>query len=209
MKIYFWLPIAILFGFGAAAQAQPPFMPGPMHGPYSAQPRVNPGEQAVATLREGMRELLDFLGKKEKPNKLQLAAFLDSSIAPYFDFDYMAKWAGGSLYERMDEQQRSLFAQKLKGLFFSALARNLGTYSNTAPRIDVSRPRTRGQREMDVRARVYAEHGYPVSLTFRFYRGKAGWKVFDVTANGTSAVAYYRKHFNQVARRGAIEACCR
>ena len=90
------------------------------------------------------------------------------------------------------------------------MARNLGTYSNTAPRIDISRARLRpGSTEVNVMARVVPQNGYPTRLVFRFYRSRDGWKVFDVTANGVSAVSYYRKHFRQVASRGAVEACCR
>jgi phospholipid transport system substrate-binding protein len=37
--------------------------------------------------------------------------------------------------------------------------------------------------------------GYPANLDFRFYRGKTGWKVFDVAANGSSALTYYRQYF--------------
>ncbi|MEW8429523.1 MAG: ABC transporter substrate-binding protein [Candidatus Thiodiazotropha sp.] len=40
-------------------------------------------------------------------------------------------------------------------------------------------------------------------MDFRFYRSEAGWKVFDVSANGNSAVAYYRRHFaNQREAQG-------
>jgi phospholipid transport system substrate-binding protein len=222
------LPVtaALLILGTPAVGAQPYYYPGAGHYPGAAM-RPGAGQYPGAVpyaprapasadqptpdeiVRQGIDRLKGFMDRGGTARPAEIKAFLDREISPYFDFDYMAKWAGGSLYKRMDEQQRSLFAQKLKGLFFSALARNLGTYSNTAPRIDVSRPRRRGQREVDVKARVFPERGYPVNLTFRFYRGKAGWKVFDVTANGTSAVAYYRKYFNQVARRGGIEACCR
>jgi phospholipid transport system substrate-binding protein len=228
------LPVtaALLILGATAAGAQPYYYPGtgpyPGASPYpgaAMRPGVGtyPGAMSYAprapaaaaeptpdeVVRQGIDRLKGFMDRGGAAQPAEIKAFLNREISPYFDFDYMGKWAGGALYRHMDEQHRRLFAQKLKRLFFSALARNLGTYANTAPRIDVSRPRPRGQREVDVRARVYPEHGYPVNLTFRFYRGKTGWKVFDVTANGTSAVAYYRKYFNQMARRGGIEACCR
>jgi phospholipid transport system substrate-binding protein len=198
MKIYFWLPIAILFGFGAAAQAQPPFMPGPMHGPYSAQPRVNPGEQAVATLREGMRELLDFLGKKEKPNKLQLAAFLDSSIAPYFDFDYMAKWVAGPRYAAMTTKQRKALAASLESRFLGSLATNLAKYQGQQVRY--YRPRLGARGAVSVTIGIRSPGSYPSKLQFRMYRSDKGWKIYDVISNGRSAVAFYR----QEARRSSM-----
>jgi phospholipid transport system substrate-binding protein len=43
---------------------------------------------------------------------------------------------------------------------------------------------------------------YPARIDFRFYRGAEGWKVYDVAANGQSAVAYYRREFRQMMRGG-------
>ena len=44
--------------------------------------------------------------------------------------------------------------------------------------------------------------GYPAELDFRLYRGTDGWKVFDVVANGSSALVYYRDYFRNSMRRG-------
>ena len=209
MRRYRSLTAALLF-FCTAAGAQPYYYPGygsyPGASPYGPVPRpayTQPGPDDI--VRQGIERLKTFLSAGGAPQSPQVRAFLDREISPYFDFDYMAKWAGGALYQNMSEEQRSMFAAKLKRLFFSALARNLGTYYNTAPRIDISRPRPRGQSgEVDVTARVSPERGYPMNITFRFYRSQTGWKVFDVMANGTSAVAYYRKYFREAAQRARI-----
>ena len=202
--------IVLLSLFASTAQAAPYYRFAGPAGTY-ARPAVVPAEVAPDQIvRQGIDRLKGFMARGGAAEPAEIKAFLDAEISPYFDFDYMAKWAGGPTYRQMSAQQRSQFAAKLKRLFFSALARNLGTYSNTQPRIDISRPRPRrGSNEVDVMTRVTQQGGYPMNLTFRFYRGPQGWKVFDVTANSTSAVAYYRKYFRQVARRGAVEACCR
>jgi len=197
MKIYIWLPLAILLGFGGTVQAQPPFVPGPMQGPYSAPPRANPSEQAVATLREGIHKLLDFLGQKEKPNKLQLAAFLDSSIAPYFDFDYMAEWVAGRRYAAMTPKQRKALAASLEARFLGALVTNLSRYQGQQARY--YRPRLGARGAVSVSVGIRSPGSYPSRLEFRMYRSDAGWKIYDVVANGRSAVAYYR----QEARRSS------
>lgn len=206
-----WLATVVLLSLYASTAQAAPYYAHPSHaGPY-ARSGAAPTEVAPDQIvRQGIDRLKGFMARGGAAKPAEIKAFLDREISPYFDFDYMAKWAGGSTYRQMNAQQRSHFAAKLRRLFFSALARNLGTYSNTQPRIDVSRPRPRrGSNEVDVVTRVTRQGGYPMNLTFRFYRGRQGWKVFDVTANGTSAVAYYRKYFRQVARRGAVEACCR
>jgi phospholipid transport system substrate-binding protein len=201
MKIYFWLPIAILLGFGATAQAQPPFVPGPMHSPYSAPSRVNPSEQAVATLREGMHKLLDFLGEKEKPNKLQLAAFLDSSIAPYFDFDYMAKWVAGRRYAAMTPKQRTALAASLEARFLGSLATNLAKYKGQ--QIRYFRPRRGASGAVSVTVGLRSPGSYPARLQFRMYRSGDGWKIYDVISNGRSAVAFYRQELRRSSMQGS------
>lgn len=169
---------------------------------YPAEAGVEEALSPAVILRQGIDRLKGFLARGAA-DPADVQAFLDQEIAPYFDFAYMSQWAGGPLYRQMDEAQKAEFAANLKQLFFAALARNLGTFSTTAPRIDIFPARVRPySREVTVNARVMRDRGQVVNLQFRFYRGDEGWKVFDVTANGTSAVAYYRRYFNAMARQG-------
>jgi phospholipid transport system substrate-binding protein len=225
-----WLAVITLAAATAAqAQTNPYYYPRPAMGPATAQPGPAPGAYGAAPqrpalpdfaaaapdqiLRSGLDRLEGFLARGQaSPEETQ--AFLEKEISPFFDFDYMARWAGGALYAQMDDNQKAQFAGKLEGLFFSALARNLGAYTDPKPEVEVFPARAKGYgREVTVTARVTPQGqgrgAYPVRLEFRFYPSRTGWKIFDVTANGTSAVAYYRTFFNDVARRGSIEACCR
>ena len=234
-----WLAAITLAAAAAAhAQTNPYPYPGPGVGPGVA-PRMGPGmapgvgpgmrpgmypgapgpampDFAAAApdqiLRSGVDRLEGFLARGSATPE-ETRAFLEKEISPFFDFGYMARWAGGSLYAQMDDTQKDQFASKLEGLFFSALARNLGAYTEPQPTVEIFPPRAKGYgREVTVTARVTPQGragAYPVRLEFRFYPSRDGWKIFDVTANGTSAVAYYRSYFNEVARRGSIEACCR
>jgi phospholipid transport system substrate-binding protein len=182
----------------------------PSPGPYQQPPQPARAAAPQEILRQGIDRLKGFLSRGGAPTEQEAKAFLDSEISSYFDFAYMAKWAGGQTFGQMSEDEKRRFTTKLKGMFFGALARNLGAYSNPVPRIEIYRPRaSRSSNEVQVRAKVIPRKGYPVRLEFRFYRAPSGWKIFDVKANGNSAVAYYRRHFAAVARRGAAEACCR
>jgi len=218
-----WL-VAVTLAATSVAHAQvspyyyPGAYPGPGMHPGMAAPRpMAPLPDFAATapdqiLRSGLDRLQGFLARGGTADADEVSAFLDHEISPFFDFAYMARWAGGPFYAQMSEEQRTQFADKIKTLFFAALARNLGAYSDPAPLVEVSHARPRGYgREVDVTARVIpqGQGAVPVRLDFRFYPSRSGWKIFDVTANGTSAVAYYRSYFREVARRGSIEACCR
>lgn len=223
-----WLAaLAVVAASAASAQTNPyPYRhPGAYPPPYAMPqqmapqmryPQQAPVDFAAADpddiLRQGVDRLKGFLARGGAANADEVRAFLDQEISPFFDFDYMARWAGGPIYMQMNEEERADFAAKLKGLFFAALARNLGTYAEPTPAIDIFPARAKGYgREVTVTARVTPQGpgALPVRLDFRFYPSRAGWKIFDVTANGTSAVTYYRNYFREVARRGSIEACCR
>ncbi len=164
-----------------------------MRAPQMEQP--GPGQ----VLREGMGKLLKFMRQPERPSPQAIAAFLQSEIAPYFDFAYMSKWVAGPMNRRMTEQQRAELAQSIERLLLSTLAERLASYQNQ----DVYSypPRRVGENEVKVRVAILQANAYPANLDFRFYRSGNGWKVFDVTANGSSALTYYRQYFAR--QRGA------
>ena len=189
MKRSVMFALIALFGLSGAAHAQPPqYGYGPM--PYGAAARVSPATEAGHVLREGMNKLLEFLAQEEKPNKLQVAAFLDKEIAPYFDFAYMAKWVAGPGYARMSPEKREALAAKLEARFLGALAKQLAKYQGQ--RVRYLRPRMGQRGSVNVPVAVLRPGNYPSKLEFRMYRSSDGWKVYDVTANGRSVSSYYR-----------------
>jgi phospholipid transport system substrate-binding protein len=188
---------------GASPQSYSGYYPRSYPGQYQ-QPQPARADSPEQILRQGIDRLKGFLSRGGAPSEEQAKAFLDSEISGYFDFAYMAKWAGGQAFAQMSEEQKQQFTSKLKGKFFGALARNLGAYADPVPRIEIYPHRaSRYSNEVQVRAAVMPRRGYPVRLEFRFYRAPNGWKIFDVKANGNIAVAYYRQHFAAVARRSA------
>lgn len=174
----------------------------PLYAPLPATPDQ--------LLRQGMDRLTGFLIGAVNPTPAALVTFLDHQVAPYFDFEYMARWAAGSLYRRLTPEQNQRLAQKLRHLFLDALARNLGTFARPLPRIDIfpTRPGRSGN-EATVDARVITDSGLMVQLEFRFYWSEHGWKIYDVSANGASAVAFYRGYFSTLIRRHGPEAALR
>jgi phospholipid transport system substrate-binding protein len=196
MKLYLMLPLIGLLGLGGVAQAQmPQYGYGP--SPYRAAPRANPTTEAAGVLREGMDKLIEFLAQDERPNKLQVAAFLDKEIAPYFDFAYMAKWVAGPGYARMSGDEREALAAKLEARFLGTLAKKLAQYEGQQVRY--LRPRLARRGSVNVPVGILRPGSYPSKLEFRMYRSKDGWKVYDVAANGRSVSSYYRLQFKRAS----------
>lgn len=201
------LALVALLAMSTTALAGPyGYYPGRQYAPpiQGARPAADPAQ----IVRRGIGLLRQYMAKPGKKDPAEVEAFLDAKITQFFDFPYMARWAGGAAYRKMNDAQRERLAEKLKGLFFAALARNLGGFAGgVPPRVNVYPIRSRGyNREVTARARVVRGNGRVVKLDFRFYRGPKGWRIFDVTANGTSAVVYFRKYFNQLLRQRGVKA---
>lgn len=149
----------------------------------------------------GVRQLSDYLSVHPVRNTVAVERFLSATIAPFFDFETMGRWTAGPFYRGLTPEERSRFHRKLQSLFIGALARNLGSYSTALPSVRILPPLPRrwGD-EIVIRARVAFPRSYPVAIDFRFYRRDGAWRVFDVAANGFSAITYYRRHFAQLVR---------
>ena len=196
MKGKLALVFGLLVGCSGLVSAQP-YYPIGAAPPADARQVQVPGPAMI--LKQGLQKLIAFMGSEERPGSRQIAAFLDHEIAPYFDFDYMARWAGGRLWQEMTPQQRREFEGQLQQMFLGTLAQRLGGFGGQQVR--VGRPRQGRNNEVTVDVAVMNPGSYPSRLKFRFYPSRDGWRIFDVSANGSSAVMYYRQHFSQRMRR--------
>lgn len=175
---------------------------------------VYPEPYYVATpdqiIRQGIDRLIGFLMGSPDADEQSVRHFVGREIAPYFDFQYMSRWAAGPLYHRLSPEHRVALAHKLSSMFLDALSRNLGTLERPLPRVDVfpARPGN-SMSEARVYVRVMSAQAPPVRLEFRFYWGQDGWKVYDVSANGASAVAFYRGYFTSALRTHGPDAVLR
>jgi phospholipid transport system substrate-binding protein len=151
------------------------------------------GPAAVAA--RGLDKMMGFLENSDGDLQ-KLGAFLNREIVPYFDFDYMAKSAAGPLWKEMDAQQRKRLAARIKRQFLATLVERLGDYDRQQIRVVSERVSPNG-RIGTVTTVIRGPRGYPARMDFRFYKSRRGWKVYDVMANGQSAVVHYRRQFRQ------------
>ena len=198
MKSYKLLSAVLISVVAISAKAMPPQPVYAATAPGVATQAEHPG----AVLKQGIDKLVHFLDQSGgDPRKMQgMEAFLNAEIAPYFDFEYMTQWAGGARYPHMNDEQRAQMQTALKGLFMGAMMQKLASYQHGQVRFMRPRGNPRSG-EVTLGIQIYPAQGmYPTRLDFRMYRSTSGWKVFDVSANGQSAVVYYRNYFAQQMR---------
>lgn len=158
---------------------------------------AGPASEASATLKAGIEKLMAYLSQEEIPNRLQVAAFLDREIAPYFDFDYMARWVSGPAYDKMSAEDKRALAAHIEADFLSTLTAQLAQYDGQ--RMRLSPPRLGPRGSVSVNVAILSPGNYPATLEFRMYQAEQGWRIYDVLANGRSAAAYYRGQLQRVA----------
>lgn len=161
-------------------------------------------DEPAKILRKGIETLTGYLGSNQGASPAQLRVFLEEEVVPYFDFNRMAFWAAGPVNRYLTPEQRRALTVMLKERFLGAMAEQLSGYKHS--RIQYLRPKGNPRRgNVTLGVRVFGSDSYPVQIDFKLYRGKTGWKVYDVVANGVSAVNHYRNEFSQLVNRHGVQ----
>jgi len=179
----------------SVALAQPS---APVRPPVDRE-QVRPTPDQV--LKQGIEELQAFLASDKAGSEQALSKFVETRIAPQFDMVAMARWTGGYWYQQMTPEQKLAFTRKLAKSFFTSLAGIVAGYRGDVPEVRFMPPRFIEKDEADVAARVYPRGGYPIDVVFSFHKTPRGWRIFDVTTEGVSAVSYYRRMFSRKVRQ--------
>lgn len=172
-------------------------MPAAQQAPKAKAEAPSP----VQTLRLAFGTLRTFLRQQPPPSGPEIAHFLDTKIAPLFDFQTMARQAGGRWYARLTPEKRAAMAEEMKRLFLTRLTEALLLYQNQEVRFLRPRISTDG-READVTMLIIDPRSYPARIDFRVALDGPRWRIIDIAANGSRATVYYRHMLaREMARR--------
>lgn len=172
--------------------------------PYPASQDPTGLSEPATVLRKGVETLTGYLDNNHGIPPAQLREFLDRDIAPYFDFPRMTYWAAGSLNRYLTPYQQQQLTGMVKARFLNAMVAQLGHYRQSRLQYLPVRGNPL-QGDVTLGVRVFGVDSYPVQIDFRLYRGQDGWKVYDVLANGASAVAHYRNELAMLAHQYGID----
>ncbi|MCK5539163.1 MAG: ABC transporter substrate-binding protein [Bacteroidales bacterium] len=147
-------------------------------------------------LKDSINKVIYFLNQpKNNVSVDQMTAFLQSEIAPHFDFKYMARWVAGRYSKTMSPDQQRQFTENFSELFVTTFVKKLTHYQNYPPVVESFRSKRVNETEAVVTANVLQEKGTRIKIDFKFLKTQTGWKVIDVRGNGISALYYYRNYF--------------
>lgn len=165
-------------------------------GSYRGMAPQTQSSAPATIVRNGITKLTTFIQNGGAQDRSRAMRFLETEVAPYFDFEYMTRWAAGPAWRRMSTEQRSSMQQQLTSSFMTTLVQELAGYTNQPIRYFT--PRGQGRNDVSVSAWIMQPSGIPTKLEFRFYKSSNGWKIFDVKAAGNSAVVHYRNQFRHL-----------
>jgi phospholipid transport system substrate-binding protein len=188
----FWI-ILCLFGCHLTASAQPTIQQNPI-----VEPRQ--------VLQRGLQNLLT-LHQQVTPNtdKTLLLQRLEQEILPYFDFNHMANWVIGRYRQQVTPSQMIRLSRYLQALFLTALVKNLGNGSEQYHFV-LNEPLVNPKSsEVMVKVQVYKQQDKLILISFRLYNNGDNWKIFDVSANGMSAMLYYRQLLYQQIQQHTLK----
>jgi phospholipid transport system substrate-binding protein len=123
-------------------------------------------------------------------------------VTPLFDFYLMAKLTLGRKYwpglsEENKRKFTDIFVKRLKDSYVGNL--NLYTDEKVVYGAGV-------QKGSKIQIPTYVvSKDNKISMLFKLYRSKTGWKIYDAEIQGVSVVLSYRSQFNQVLKDGTFE----
>jgi len=149
---------------------------------------LGPDEQ----LRNGLENLLMFMGQEPPPERAEIARFLDAEIAPFFDWQYMAQLASGRMYARFNQFQRDAMADDMKRRFLTQMTVRMTKFGGWNVRFMPTRFSPQGDGAVVTAHIMEPARLRPAEIQLHLDFNEEGWAIIDIVANGVSAVSWYR-----------------
>ena len=149
----------------------------------------------IDLMESGLYWLQDMTSAYDLRDPASIVGLMEDQAARFFDFAYMAYLIGGPEYTRLDVLQRSHFQNRVRDRLFQALARKVGMYDRRMPRFRLLLPVATSSYTWQAGGVFYHQGGPVLRLYLHFYMTPRGWRIYDVSSNGVSAVTELRKRF--------------
>jgi len=183
-------PLALLLGVLLVAPPASAYFSEPGYVPLR---RSLPS--AIDLMETSLYWMQDMAGVDDPRDPAAIIALMEDQAARFFDFSYMAYLVAGPEYTRLNVLQRSHFQNRIRDRIFSMLAQRMGMLDVRMPALKAVTPKRTGTYTVVAGGEFYHRGGPHIRLLFHFYLSSKGWRIYDVTSNGVSAVAGLRRRY--------------
>lgn len=139
-------------------------------------------------------------------NNEKLYAMVHQIIAPHFDFKTITKLVLARNYKKASAEQRAQFADGFRDLLIRTYATALLKYRDEEFVFHPFNAKPEDERVVVKTEFVRRDGGPNVPVNFRFFKGKNGWKAYDVSIEGISMVTNYRSVYASQIKREGLDA---
>jgi len=150
---------------------------------------------AIDLMETSLYWMQDMTGVDDLRDPAATIALMEDQAARFFDFSYMAYLVAGPEYTRLNVLDRSHFQNRIRDRVFSMMAKRMGMLDVRMPAFRPAIPRRTGSYTAVAGGEFYHRGGPHIRLLFHFYYSSKGWRIYDVTSNGVSAVTELRRHY--------------
>lgn len=136
----------------------------------------------------------------------KLYAMVYEHIVPNFDFRMISKLVLARYWKQATAEQRVQFAERFRDQLVRTYATALLKYKDEQF-IFLPFSAKSGAKRVIVKTEFHRSDGGPnVSVNYRLYSGKSGWKVYDLMIEGVSLVSNYRTVYAEKIKKEGIDA---
>ena len=161
--------------------------------------RADAVEDATATLRGGVVEVLDILYRVE--DRDSLVASLRPVLEKHFQFETTTRLAVGPGWRQFTPEQRARTTELFTDLVITTYTRRMT--GDARPRIDYLAGVELGKGKVELPTTVtYEGRRYTVNYRLSLDAATGAWRIYDVIIEGVSMVANYRGQFSAIHNRG-------
>jgi len=132
-------------------------------------------------------------------------ALAEQKVLPHIDFTEATRLALGSWWKTATPAQRERLSKEFCGLLVRTYANAIGGYKGQTMRVLPLRMEA-GADDVVVRNQFLRPGAPPLRVDYAMYKTPAGWKIYDIVAEGVSLVLTYRTEFDQVVRQSGIDS---
>ncbi|WP_300668504.1 phospholipid-binding protein MlaC [Desulfoluna sp.] len=161
------------------------------------------GTDSVESLLKGK---LDFVFSTLQRTDIQIdkkKALIVENISPIFDFSLMGKLTlGKKNWSGLTKKQRHTFITTFTDVMKSSYSEKLSLYTNEEIKI-LPVQQTKPKKAIIPTELISKETRY--AMSYKFYKSKQGWKIYDIELQGVSLVKTYQSQFNQVLAEGGFD----
>ena len=131
-------------------------------------------------------------------------ALAEQKVLPHIDFTEATRLALGSWWKTATPEQRERLTAEFRGLLVRTYANAIGGYKGQTMRV-LPLKLDAGADDVVVRNQFLRPGAPPLRIDYAMYKTPAGWKIYDIVAEGVSLVLTYRTEFDLVVRVSGID----